>query len=150
MNNRPGFLIASVFLAAASVVGFEGYQLVDYHDPVGIPTACFGHTASAEVGKVRTEAECQGLLLEELRAYQHCVLEVVEVPLNQNQLAAFTSFTYNVGCSAFKSSTLLKKLNAGDSIGACNEMTRWVYAKGIKLNGLVNRREAEKTLCLAS
>lgn len=142
-------VLVSLFTAAAAVVGFEGYELIDYADPVGIPTACFGHTATAEIGKQRTDSECQSLLMIELAEYQGCVLSHSRPTLSTNQLAAFTSFTYNVGCSKFRSSTLLKKLNAGDVVGACNELPRWVYARGVKLNGLVRRREVERLLCLA-
>ncbi len=63
--------------------------------------------------------------------------------------AALGSFTYNVGVGAFNSSTLLRKAKSGDLIGACNELTRWVYAGGRKLKGLVIRREAERELCLS-
>ena len=62
--------------------------------------------------------------------------------------AALGSFVYNVGAGNFQSSTLLRKAKAGDLVGACNELPRWVYAKGQKLNGLVRRREAERQLCL--
>ncbi|WP_405045477.1 glycoside hydrolase family protein [Pseudomonas aeruginosa] len=44
-------------------------------------------------------------------------------------------------------STLLRKLNAGDVRGACAELSRWVYAGGKKLGGLVRRRAAERELC---
>ncbi|EKN6093795.1 TPA: glycoside hydrolase family protein, partial [Yersinia enterocolitica] len=45
-------------------------------------------------------------------------------------------------------STLLKKLNNNDLIGACNELQRWVYAGGKRWKGLVSRREIERELCL--
>jgi lysozyme len=58
------------------------------------------------------------------------------------------SFAYNVGGGNYCGSTLVRKLNAGDTAGACNELTRWTRAKGIVLPGLVKRREAERQLCL--
>jgi lysozyme len=64
-------------------------------------------------------------------------------------VAAYTSFTYNVGVGAFEKSTLLRKLNGGDRVAACNELPRWVYARGVKLPGLVNRRREEQALCLS-
>jgi len=128
---------------------FEGYRQVDYRDPVDIPTACFGHTASAELGTRRSLIECEDLLLEDVRKYQAAVLRHAAVPLNDNQLAAFTSFVYNVGETAYSQSTLLRLLNSGDYAGACRELPRWVYAKGIKLSGLVRRRAQEMQVCLA-
>ena len=70
-------------------------------------------------------------------------------PLTQGELDAYTSFAYNVGLGAFQTSTLLRKLKAGDRVGACNELRRWVYAKGRVLPGLVARRAAEEKMCLS-
>lgn len=137
------------------LASFEGYRRVDYLDPVGIPTACFGNTASASVGAQRTVEGCEDLLLEDVRAYQRTVLDATTAQLNDNELAAFTSFVYNVGGGAYRSSTLLKKLNAGDHEGACRELPRWVYATvpatgvKIKLGGLVKRRQKEMEICLS-
>ncbi|NUW61949.1 glycoside hydrolase family protein, partial [Cronobacter muytjensii] len=58
-------------------------------------------------------------------------------------------FVFNVGGDAFAKSTLLRKLNKGDQEGACEEMRRWVYAGGMKWKGLQNRREMERSMCLA-
>jgi lysozyme len=41
---------------------------------------------------------------------------------------------------------LLKKLNSGDTEGASDEFSKWVYADKKVLPGLVRRREAEKEL----
>jgi lysozyme len=69
-------------------------------------------------------------------------------PQPDTRIAALTSFAYNVGIDNFRKSTLLRKLNAGDIVGACNELPRWNKAKGQVLPGLVKRREAERQLCL--
>jgi len=140
-------------LTISILAAFEGYRQIDYVDPVGIPTACFGHTATAVVGSQRSLIDCEDLLITDIRKYQAAVISNVTVPLNDNQLAAITSFTYNVGESALKSSTLLKKLNAGDYTGACEELPRWVYGRvmGVKtrLGGLIKRRAEEMRLCLS-
>lgn len=138
---------------ASLIAGFEGLHTVAYRDPVGIPTACFGMTEGVELGREYTEAECEEHLFEKVIRYQRAVRERVEVPLTTNQLAAITSFTYNVGTGALETSTLLRKLNQGDYEGACNELPRWKYGTvlGVKvvLPGLVKRREAERELCLS-
>lgn len=136
-------------LTFAILAAFEGYRQVDYRDPVGVPTACFGHTATADIGTERALEGCEELLLDDVRKYQAVVLRHAAVPLNDNQLAALTSFVYNVGEGNFRESTLLRKLNAGDYTGACQELPRWVYAKGVKLRGLERRRQQEMQLCLA-
>lgn len=146
----PRKTIGAGFAAALSLVAyFEGERLAAYYDPVGIPTVCFGHTATAKIGQTKTREECRDLLAEDLYKSWAAVDRHAKVPLTDGQRAAFSSFVYNVGEGAFASSTLLRKLNAGDYVGACNELPRWVYAKGIKLPGLVKRREAERQLCLS-
>ena len=68
---KAGKLIAlglSGVLAAAgvTVATFEGKELTGYLDPVGIETACYGHTKTAIAGKAYTEDECLGLLAQDL------------------------------------------------------------------------------------
>lgn len=70
----------------------------------------------------------------------------VSVTLTKYQFDALVSFTFNAGGAALRTSTLLKKLNAGDYAGAASEFLRWVNGGGKKLPGLVRRREAEKAL----
>jgi len=130
------------------VAYFEGYRPVAYLDPVSIPTICYGHTATARIGQTKTQAECDDLLESDLGE----ALEAVDLQLpNAPPLtrAAFGSFVYNVGAGAFNRSTLLRKARAGDWVGACNELPRWVYAGGRQLPGLVARRQAERELCLS-
>jgi lysozyme len=73
---------------------------------------------------------------------------IVKVTLSDEQKAALISFAYNVGQTALKGSTLLKKLNAGDIEGAANEFPRWNKAAGKVMNGLTKRREGERALFL--
>lgn len=133
---------------AGLVGGFEGIRHVAYLDPVGVPTACFGRTQGVQLGQSYSQEECEEYLMEEVIYFQREVRKAVKVPMEPRHMTAFTSFAYNVGMTNFKSSTLLRKLNAGDYEGACNELPRWVYAKGVKLPGLVNRREVERRICL--
>ena len=141
-------LLAGSMAMAVSVVGyFEGRSLVGYVDPVGIPTVCYGHTATAKVGQTKTAEECEQLLQQDLGIALAAVDK--ELPeLSPETRAALGSFVFNVGEGAFRSSTLLRKAKAGDLQGACNELPRWVYAGGRVLNGLVRRRDAERELCL--
>ncbi len=85
----------------------------------------------------------------DLQPVKKTVDGLVKVPLNEYQRAALYSFTYHVGSGAFSKSTLLKKLNAGDQDGACEELRRWGYAGGMKFRGLMNRRDMERSMCLA-
>lgn len=144
---------AGAILASAIAMPFtahhEGLRLKAYLDPVGIPTICYGETKGVELGQNKTKEECDALFEARLGYFAYRVDLLVEPKMHPRTHAALTSFAYNVGVGAFSRSTLLKKLNAGDFVGACSELTRWVYAGGKKFNGLVKRREAEKELCLS-
>lgn len=144
---KKALLAASLAAATSTVAYFEGRSLVGYLDPVGIPTICYGHTATAYLGQELSAEECERLLAEDLGWALGAVDRHLPgaPPLTR---AALGSFTYNVGVGAFERSTLLRKAKAGDWVGACHELDRWVYAGGRKLNGLVRRREAERQLCL--
>lgn len=135
-------------LAAGLLVHFEGYVPVTYADPVGIPTICYGHTGPDVTPGLRLDrSQCERLLRGDLAVAYQAVQRCVHVPLRPYEAAAFTSFTYNVGATAFCGSTLVKKANAGDMPGACAELSRWVYAGGERLPGLVRRRAAERAMC---
>ncbi|MCD1608623.1 lysozyme [Stutzerimonas kunmingensis] len=138
---------AALSIAAVVVSHFEGLEKAAYKDPIGIPTICYGHTATAELGQVKTEAECDGLLKEDLQVALDAVDKYVKVEMPAQRRAAFVSFVYNVGAGNFARSTMLRKLNAGDSRGACAELDKWVYAGGRVLPGLVKRRAEERALC---
>jgi len=142
-------LVATGIGAAVPLVAtFEGLRQRAYLDPVGIPTACFGATKGVRLGQVYTREQCDNLLARDLLEANAGVDACVRVPLTEGQRTALVSFAYNVGRGNLCGSTLARKLNAGDYVGACNELPRWVYAKGMKLPGLVKRREQERALCL--
>ena len=74
-------------------------------------------------------------------------LDCITRPMTDGQKAAFLSFAFNVGNRAFCDSTLARKANAGDMAGACAELSRWTYAGGKQLPGLVRRRATERAVC---
>lgn len=113
-----------------------------------VPTLCYGYTNGVRMGDTATDEQCLEYLKEELDIALAAVDRNVRVRISEYERAAYGSFVYNVGAGAFARSTLLRKLNAGDRTGACLEMSRWVYVKGRKVRGLVNRRAAEVELCL--
>lgn len=135
-------------IATTAVVGFEGSRQVAYRDPVGIPTICFGETRGVKLGDRATPEQCKAMLADSLAKADHDVTRCVHEPLPDYRHAALVSFTYNVGGRAFCASTLVRKLNAGDVRGACNELLRWTKSRGIELPGLVKRREEERQMCL--
>lgn len=151
MNLRNKIAIGAITgvmgMTGALVSWFEGRSLVAYLDPVGIPTICEGVTLGVKLGDQATPAQCDQLLQRELRIALTAVDRQVRVPLPDTRRAALGSFVYNVGERQFSSSTLLRLLNSGEVRGACAQLSRWVYAGGKQLAGLVNRRAAERELC---
>lgn len=125
---------------------FEGFSSVPYKDVAGIWTNGFGNTHDAT--KTVTVPEALDQLEKNARDAENSVKRCITRPLTQNQYDSFVSFTYNVGGRAFCQSTLVRKFNAGDTIGACNELPRWNRAGGKVVKGLVLRREKERQLCL--
>lgn len=145
----PAALLALSLAAAPFVAGWEGTKNEAYLDAVQVPTICMGHTATAALGQVKTDAECEALLQQDLAAAFNAVARHVhDLNMPESRWIALGSFVFNVGEGNFARSTLLRKLNAGDVQGACDELRRWVYAKGQRLRGLERRREAERALCL--
>jgi len=136
-----------------------------YLDPVKIWTIGWGHAIEyggrflrgdadrALAGSLYpggiTKPQAEEILKADLADAGRDVASVVGISLNDNQFGALISFTFNLGLGNLKSSTLLKKLNAGDFAGAANEFPRWVRANGEVLPGLVKRRGAERALFLA-
>ncbi|ENS4526981.1 lysozyme [Salmonella enterica] len=128
--------------------GLEGRRYIPYRDVAGVLTVCDGHTGKDIIpGKRYTDAECDALLDKDLKRVKAQVDPLIKVGIPESERAAFYSFAYNVGTGAFARSTLLKKLNAGDHAGACNELKRWTYAGGRQWKGLVTRREIEREVC---
>ena len=87
-------------------------------------------------------------MAHDLKKFESAVNSAVTVPINQNQFDALVSLAYNIGTGAFKESTLIKKLNAGDIRGAADQFDVWVNAGGKRMQGLVNRRAKEKEVFL--
>ena len=140
-------LVSAGLIAAVSQL--EGTRYVPYEDVVGIWTVCEGYAGRDVVrGKTYTRAECDALTRGQLAEHGAAVLRCASVPIKQNEYDAYTLFAYNAGGAAFCGSSLLKKLNAGDHIGACNGLLAWDMAGGKHVPGLLKRRQFERDLCL--
>ena len=137
----------SVGIAAKLVRQFEGCCLTPYEDVAGKWTVGVRHLIpEAEPIRDITQAEADHLFVVDLGIAAACLNSAVTIPLTDNQRAALISFVFNLGCAALKRSTLLRKLNAGDTTGACQEFVKWSYAGGRQVNGLLRRRTAEAAL----
>lgn len=90
----------------------------------------------------------RALLAHTIRGYAGEVRALVHVPVTQNQFDAMVSLAYNVGTGrkGFAGSTVLRRLNAGDSAGAADAFRRFNKSGGHVMRGLVNRRNDEVAL----
>lgn len=141
----------------ALIKEFEGCRLRAYPDPkTGDKpwTIGYGWTGNVDGNPITphtliAQVTADRLLRSSLVTYEQDVLRLVKVTVNQNQFDALVSFVYNIGARVFSTSTLLKKLNAGDYAGAADEFLRWV-SPGTKVEaGLRRRRKAERELFLS-
>jgi len=131
---------------------YEGLKLEAYICPAGVPTIGFGSTFYPDGRRVKlgdkvTIQEAENILLHDIKRFEKEVRNGVKIEITDNQLSALISFTYNVGASAFRKSTLLKKVNANPTdLSIHNEFMRWTRAGGKVLPGLVKRRAEESKL----
>ncbi|NLS53761.1 lysozyme [Hafnia alvei] len=133
---------------------YEGCRLTAYQDCIGVWTIGYGWTQpiggkSIAKGMVISQQKADALLMQGIEQSENCVNNVVHHSINQHQFDALVDFAYNLGVNALKGSTLLKKINVGDYIGAANEFQKWNKASGKELAGLTRRRGAEKSLFLS-
>lgn len=137
---------------------WEGLSTEVYLDSGGAPTIGIGHLLTKDerrsgkivIGHVEgdyreglTETQCLELLAQDLQESEDCVNKRVKVYLTQNQFDALVSFVFNVGCQAFSGSTLLRVLNDNRHDEVPAQLRRWVFDNGVRVPGLVNRRQKE-------
>lgn len=131
---------------------FEGLRLEAYQDSVGIWTIGYGNTYYLDGKSVRkgdkiTKQEAEYLFNNTVDLFASNVRKLVHVQLSYNQFEAIVSLAYNIGIGAFKSSTLLKKLNVNPNDPTIrNEFLKWKMAGGKEIKGLLNRRIKESDL----
>jgi lysozyme len=126
---------------------FEGCKLKAYRCPANVCTIGFGHTTAAGLpevidGMTITQKQADEILKRDLVKYEAAVESLVKVELTQNQFDVLTDFAYNAGVGNLKSSTMLKKVNAGDLDAVPAELMKWTKGGGKVLPGLVRRRQA--------
>lgn len=138
----------------------ENCRLTAYPDPAsplargkgpsGAPwTIGWGHTGpEVHQGLVWTQAQADAQLLADMARVEANVRSVVKVQLTQDEFASLCDFTFNIGCNAFDTSTLLKYLNAYRLEDAVEQFALWNRAGSVVLQGLIKRRDGEKALFL--
>lgn len=139
------------------IKSFEGFRANAYPDPksggdpwtFGYGTTKFPSGRPVKKGDYVTPAQAEMYLREDVKKFASSVDALVTVPLKQCQYDALVSFVYNLGATNFRTSTLLKKLNAKDYKGAADEFLRWVSPGSSVEAGLRRRRTAERAMFLS-
>ncbi|HEX8743517.1 MAG TPA: lysozyme [Thermoleophilaceae bacterium] len=131
----------------------EGLRTTPYNDSAGHATIGVGHlihrgpVTAADIRRYRgfTRADAEKLLRADAASREQAVERLVRVPLSQNEFNALVSLVFNIGINGFASSTVLRKLNAGDRHGAADAFLMW----RIGGPGLIFRRQRERQLFLS-
>lgn len=147
----------AVAISAAGVMFIgdrEGKQNEPYRDIAGVWTVCYGSTGAHVLRDgVRSDAECVTLLDEDLDRFEAAVNRCTPVPKTQPQFDALVSISFNIGEAAYCNSTLARKFNQGDTLGAADQFLVWnksrINGQLVPVRGLTLRRQAERTLFLS-
>lgn len=126
---------------------YSAYQDT-YHGKLDKPTIGPGLTEDVHMGLVLTRDECSQRFKKELVKHEAAINKLVTVPISQNAYDALVSLSYNVGTGAVAKSTVMKRLNKGDYVGASEAFKLFNKAGGGVVNGLVQRRASEAALFL--
>lgn len=170
MIDRPRMMLAVLTLSAAGFVGIvlhEGYtDRAVIPVPGDVPTLGFGTTEGVQIGDTTTPPKALARALTGINKFEGAVKQCVTVPLHQYEYDAALSLSYNIGASAFCSSTVVQRFNAGDYSEACRHIEDFVCGPATEatrakpgekcystrkpmrvIKGLMNRRAAERALC---
>jgi lysozyme len=148
-----------IALALPLIQGFETFSAAAYPDPPGSGKYSIGWGHSIRPGdpynatSVISQAEGDDLLRVDVGAAWTCVFQNVQVPCSSQSFAALISFVYNEGCTAFKSSTLLADLNAGDFEAATADFAEWnkEHVNGVlRVSENLTARRAQEAALFAS
>lgn len=126
----------------------EGFRTKAYRDTGGVWTIGYGHTQGVREGMEISAERVEELLL--LDAQDALVDSLLICPVLATMpaacIAAVSDFTFNLGATQLRASTLRRQINAGEFDDVPYQLSRWVYDDGVKLPGLIVRRAAEVAL----
>jgi len=146
-NNNPVYTIMMHVAAVQIIKQHEGLRLKSYPDSGGRWTIGYGHCGpEVQPGLTWNELQANEALEADMAKAEAAIKSVVKVPLNENQLSALISFTFNVGTFNFARSGILKLLNRGDYKAAMEHLLLWNKIGSYVSPGLTKRRQDEKAL----
>lgn len=152
MRRAPAAVGAAALIAALAtpvISKWEGERNRPYRDIVGVLTVCRGHTGPGIQNRYYPPTECKALLEQDARTHLAPILACVPKLAERPKVAAASlSLAYNIGTAGFCRSTAAARFRAGDWRGGCQAIGRFIYAGGRPVQGLVNRRRDEVSLCM--
>ncbi len=138
-----------------SILQHEGFRENAYLDTAGVWTIGYGTTRNVKPGFRVSRDEARMMFAMDLEHSENCVNSSVNIDISQLQFDALVSLAYNIGCRAFRDSTLLRKLNDSDVQGAASEFLKWNKITNPNTGekedstGLSNRRRSEHKMFLS-
>ncbi|HGE8503685.1 lysozyme [Serratia ureilytica] len=127
----------------------EGCRRDPYKCPADVWTDGIGNTHGVKPGSRKTDQQIAADWQKNILDAEQCVNRYAAGDkLSLGAFDAAVSITFNVGCATMQKSTMFRLFRQGETVAACEQFPRWVYAGGVKLNGLVIRRDKERALCL--
>lgn len=127
----------------------EGCRIEPYNCPAGILTDGIGNTHGVKPGNRKTDEQIAADWEKNILDAERCVNRYANgADLPDETFSSAVEITFNAGCPTMQKSTMFRLFRQGKLVAACNELPRWVYANGARLNGLVARRAESKSLCL--
>ena len=153
VTNRYTHIEENIMAITKSTLSYiteeEGKRNKAYKDTKGLWTIGVGHLIRPGeehlITATLTDEEVEELLRSDLKWCSEAVESAVKVPLQQAQFDALYSLCFNIGGTAFKNSTVVRKLNAGDYQGAADAILMWN-----KPAVLEKRRKRERELFLSA
>lgn len=131
------------------IQGYEKLRLKAYmptkndRPTIGWGTTVYPNGKPVQMGDVITAAQADEYFMHDVRKFEDYVNEIITRELTQNQFDAIVSLVYNIGMTAFRNGSVDDKINAGNDAAALATWAQYVNQAGVRLPGLVTRRNAE-------
>ncbi|MDG2757469.1 lysozyme [Vibrio parahaemolyticus] len=134
----------------------EGCRRDPYRCPSGLITNGVGNTHGV-INTPVTDEQIAKDWVKNIQSAERCLYDWRgDAELSQGETDAFTSFIFNTGCTRFRHNRDGSETRIGHFVRtgqydlACRQLNRWVYGGGVKLPGLVTRRQKETDMCLST
>lgn len=130
------------------IADFEGCRLSAYQCSANVWTIGIGHTEGVTAQARMTERQAAVNLVADVQRVERGIARCMAIMMPQPVYDAVVSFAFNVGVKAACNSTLAFFINQAHWRSACEQLSRWVFVKGVRSAGLERRRANERAYCL--